>query len=88
MRGEGGGRGGIRTHVNSHGKISSTGSSEEDGTHDAASRETRSPRHYRLSYSGPAVSLQTEMAEEDVSAPYSPAGEKNLDDDNDVLPDV
>ena len=33
-----------------------------------------------------AVSLKTEMAE-DVLAPYGPAGEKNRDDDNDVLSD-
>ena len=43
---------GVRTHVNSKGKIP-TGSSEEDGTRDAASRRTASPIHYRLSYSGP-----------------------------------
>ena len=37
---------GVRTHANSKGKIPSTGSSEEDGTHDAASYRTVSPTHY------------------------------------------
>ena len=46
---------GVRTHVNSKGKIPSTGGSEEDGTRDAASGSTASPTHYRLSYSGPRV---------------------------------
>ena len=44
---------GVRTHVNSKGKILSATSSEEDRTHDAASRRPASPRHNRLSYSGP-----------------------------------
>ena len=41
---------GVRTHVNSKGKIHSTGkqfSPEEDGTHDAASSRTASPTHYQ-----------------------------------------
>ena len=44
---------GVRTHVNSKGKIPSVGSSEEDQTHDDASRGTASPTHYPLSYCGP-----------------------------------
>ena len=44
---------GVRTHVNSKGKIPSTGGSEEARTCDAASRRTMSPTHYRLSYSSP-----------------------------------
>ena len=44
---------GVRPYDNSKGKIPSTGRSEEDRTHDAASRTTASPTHYRLSYSGP-----------------------------------
>ena len=48
---------GVRTHVNSKGKILSTGSSEVDRTHDAASGRTASPTHCRLSYSGPTGSL-------------------------------
>ena len=39
---------GVRTHVNSKGKIPSTGGSEEVRTRDAASRRTASPTHYRL----------------------------------------
>ena len=52
---------GIRTHVNSKGKIPSTRnnfSSEEDRTQDAASSRTASPTHYPLSYSGPSKSVQ------------------------------
>ena len=44
---------GVRTHVNSEGKIPSTRSSESDRTLDAGSRRTANPIHYRLSYSGP-----------------------------------
>ena len=44
---------GVRTHVNSKGKIPYTGCSAEDRTYDAASCRTASPTHYRLSYSGP-----------------------------------
>ena len=44
-------RNGVRTHVNSKGKIPTTRSSEEDRTHDSSSRRTASPTHYRLSYS-------------------------------------
>ena len=44
---------GIRTDVSSKGKKNSIGSSKEDRTHDAASRRTASPTHYRLSYFGP-----------------------------------
>ena len=43
----------VRSHVKAKGNIPSTGSSEEDRTHDAASRRTASPTHYRLSCSGP-----------------------------------
>ena len=57
--GGGGGSGvGVRIHVNSKGKIPSTGSSEENRTRDAASCRTASPKHYRLSYSGPCVGLK------------------------------
>ena len=44
---------GSRTHVNSKGKIHSTGGSEESRTRDASSRGTARPTHYRLSYSAP-----------------------------------
>ena len=44
---------GVRTHFNSKGKVLTTGSSEGDQTHDAASRRTASPTHHRLNYSGP-----------------------------------
>ena len=47
----------VRTHVNSKGKIPSTGSSEEGRPCDAALHRTASPTHYRLSYSGPLFSL-------------------------------
>ena len=49
------GEGGVRTYVNSKGKISCTEtfSPEEDRTHDPASKRTASPTHYQLSYSGP-----------------------------------
>ena len=49
---------GVRTHVNSKGKIPSTGGSEEGRTHDAASRKTASPTHCQLSYSGSPVVLR------------------------------
>ena len=42
---------GVRTYANSKGKIPSTGSSEENRTHNAASPITASPTHYWLSYS-------------------------------------
>ena len=45
---------GVRTHVNSKGKMPSSGkkfSSEEDRTHGAASSRTASPTHYKLSTS-------------------------------------
>ena len=50
-----GGRGGngVRTHVNSKGKIPSTRGSEKDWTRAAASRRTANPAHYQLHYSGP-----------------------------------
>ena len=48
---------GVRTQVNSKVKITSTGNSEEDLTHDAVSRRKASPTHYRLSYSGPGLPL-------------------------------
>ena len=44
---------GVRTHVNSKGKILATGDSEEVRTCDAVLCRTVSPAHYRLSYSGP-----------------------------------
>ena len=44
---------GVRNHVNSKGKIPSTGGSEEVQTHYAASGRTASPTHYQLSYSDP-----------------------------------
>ena len=43
---------GVRTHVNSKGKIPSTRGSEEGRTRAAASRRTSNPTHYRLSYFG------------------------------------
>ena len=46
---------GVRTHVNSKGKISSPGGSDEGQIRDSASSRTASPTHYRLSYSGPTV---------------------------------
>ena len=46
------GENGVQTHVNSKGKIPSTGSSE-DRIRDTVSRWTGSPTHYQLSYSGP-----------------------------------
>ena len=53
--GEGGGGDGVRTHVNSKGKIPSTEqfSPEEDRTHHAASNRTASSTHYQLSCFGP-----------------------------------
>ena len=45
-------RNGVRTHVNSKGKMPSTGCAEADGTHDSAPRRTAGPTHYPLSYSG------------------------------------
>ena len=44
---------GVRTHVNSKGKIPFTRSTGEHRTHDAGSRKTASLTHHRLSYSGP-----------------------------------
>ena len=44
---------GMRTHVNSKGKLPSTGGSDEGQTRDVVSRRTASPTHYRLSYIGP-----------------------------------
>ena len=49
---------GVRTHVNSKGKIPSTGSSEQDRTCDAASHKMSQTR-YQLSYSGPHFSCIT-----------------------------
>ena len=46
---------GVRTHVNSKGKIPSTRDSEEGGTHDAASCRTMNPTHYKLSSSDSAL---------------------------------
>ena len=45
---------GVRTHVNSKGKIPSTRGSAQDWTRDAASGRTASPTHYQLSYSCPS----------------------------------
>ena len=42
---------GVRTHVNSEGKIPSTRGSEEDGICAFASHRTASPTHYQLSCS-------------------------------------
>ena len=44
---------GVRTYVNSKGKIPSTRSTEEDWTNDAASCRTANPTHYLLNYPGP-----------------------------------
>ena len=44
---------GVRTHVNSKGKVPCTRGSEEDWTRDTALYRTASPTHYQLSYSGP-----------------------------------
>ena len=44
---------GVRTYVNSKGKIPSTRGSEKDQTDDAVSCRTASPTHYRLSCPGP-----------------------------------
>ena len=54
---------GVRTHVNSKGKIPCTGDSEEDWTHDTASRRTASPTHYQLSYSGPLLIIIIQKTE-------------------------
>ena len=55
----------VRTHVNSKGKIPSTGkkkiSSEEDRTHDAASSRTVSPTHYQLRYFGPRWVITSQL---------------------------
>ena len=45
---------GVRIHVNSKGKIPSTGGSEEVWTCDTASCRTACPTHYPLSYSSPS----------------------------------
>ena len=50
---------GARAHVNSKGKIPSTGGSEEGQTRAAASCRTASPTHYQLSYSGPIFFTQS-----------------------------
>ena len=55
---------GVRSHVNSKGKIPSTESSEEVQTYNAASRRTASPTHYQLSYSGPHADKWTGMPAE------------------------
>ena len=51
------GENGVRTHVNSKGKIPSTGKILEDRTHDAASSRTASLTHCQLSCSGPCPSV-------------------------------
>ena len=48
---------GVRTHVNSKGKIPCTGGSEEDRTHTGVLRRTLSPTHHQLSYSSPVVQV-------------------------------
>ena len=48
---------GVRTHVNSMGKIPCTGGSEEVQTLYAVSHTTASPTHYQLSYSGSHFSM-------------------------------
>ena len=58
---------GVRTHVNSKGKVPSTGGSEEDRTHDPASSRTASPTHYRLRYSGPTDVHQSEDGQREPS---------------------
>ena len=50
---------GVRIHVNSKGKIPSTGRSEECRTYDTASHRTVSPTHYQLSCSDPFVLTKT-----------------------------
>ena len=55
---------GVRTHVNSKGKIASTGGSDEDQIRTAASCRTASPTHYQLSYSGPrSRSIKTSITQ-------------------------
>ena len=44
---------GVKSHVNSMGKIPSAGGSDEDRTRIAASHRTVSPTQYRRCYSGP-----------------------------------
>ena len=48
---------GVRTHVNSKGKIPSIRGSKENGSHDTASCRTLSPQYNQLSYSGPLPTL-------------------------------
>ena len=48
---------GVRTHVNSKGKVPSTRRSEEARTYATASHTTASPTHYQLSYSSPAFHI-------------------------------
>ena len=52
---------GVRTHVNSKGKILSTGGTEEGRILDFASCRTASPAEYRLSYSGPLLLYRTKL---------------------------
>ena len=54
---------GVRTHVNSKGKIPSTEGSKEDQTHNTVSRRTANPTHYQLSYSGPCSIGTTRLQE-------------------------
>ena len=53
---------GVRTHVNSKGEIPSAGGSEEDWTHDAASRRTANPIHYWLGCSGLLLDIHIAVA--------------------------
>ena len=49
---------GVRTYVNSKGKIHSTGSLEKNQTGVAASCKTARPTHYLVSYSSPRCDLK------------------------------
>ena len=54
----------VRTHVNSKGKIPSTGkkiSSVEDRAHDAASSGTASPKHYQRAIPAPSPALESQQ---------------------------
>ena len=63
----------VRTHVNSKGKILSTGGSEEDRARNAASRRIVSPTHFQLSYSGPLVcgSISTPIPNPTLMSPWN-----------------
>ena len=64
---------GVKTHVNSKGKIPSTGGSEEGWTCDSASCRTENPTHSWLSYSSPDCnSTKNEEKEQISNNPYTP----------------